>query len=173
MASQSGLSSAALTLNTFTRSGFSFSGWNTDQNGNGTPYIDGATYSFASNVTLYAQWTQDPTTTIAATTTVAPTTTLPSATTTLPVATTTVAPTTTLPAPATTTVNTVATNVVPRATTTTVAPLSAQGKSENDSIATAESLPVSGFQVEQLLGWITVLLMLGTGLAIRPARRRS
>jgi len=172
MASQSGLSSAALTLNTFTRSGFSFSGWNTDQNGNGTPYVDGETYSFASNMTLYAQWTQDPTTTIAATTTVAPTTTIPAATTTLPVATTTVAPTTTLPAPTTTTVNTVATNVALGVTTTIVAPLSAQGKSENDSIATAESLPVSGFQVEQLLGWITVLVMLGIGLLLSPARRR-
>ncbi len=50
----------ALTLNTFTRTGFSFSGWNTNTGGTGTPYADGATYSFAADVTLYAQWTALP-----------------------------------------------------------------------------------------------------------------
>ena len=48
---------AALTLNTFTRTGYSFSGWNTAANGSGTAYADGATYSFAADITLYAQWT--------------------------------------------------------------------------------------------------------------------
>ena len=47
----------ALTLNTFTRSGYSFSGWNTAPNGSGTAYADGATYPFTASVTLYAQWT--------------------------------------------------------------------------------------------------------------------
>ena len=50
----------ALTLNTFTRTGYSFSGWNTLANGSGTAYADGATYSFAADVTLYAQWTALP-----------------------------------------------------------------------------------------------------------------
>ncbi len=47
----------ALTLNTFTRAGYSFSGWNTQSGGGGTPYADGAVYSFSADITLYAQWT--------------------------------------------------------------------------------------------------------------------
>ena len=47
----------ALTLNTFTRTGYIFSGWNTAANGSGTPYADGATYAFDANITLFAQWT--------------------------------------------------------------------------------------------------------------------
>ena len=49
--------SAALTLNTFTRTGYAFSGWNTNANGSGTSYANGATFSFSSSITLYAQWT--------------------------------------------------------------------------------------------------------------------
>ena len=50
----------ALTLNTFTRAGYSFSGWNTQADGLGTNYADGATYDFSANITLYAQWTALP-----------------------------------------------------------------------------------------------------------------
>ena len=50
----------ALTLNAFTRAGYTFSGWNTAANGSGTAYANGATYSFAADVTLYAQWTALP-----------------------------------------------------------------------------------------------------------------
>ena len=50
----------ALTANTFTRSGYTFSGWNTLANGTGTAYADGAIYSFSADVTLYAQWTALP-----------------------------------------------------------------------------------------------------------------
>ena len=46
----------ALTLNAFTFTGFTFSGWNTKANGSGTPYVDGATYAFDANITLFAQW---------------------------------------------------------------------------------------------------------------------
>ncbi len=46
----------ALTANTFTRTGYTFSGWNTASGGGGTAYANGATYSFAADVTLYAQW---------------------------------------------------------------------------------------------------------------------
>lgn len=43
--------------NTFTRSGFTFSGWNTAANGSGTRYAAGATLTFAtSDIVLYAQW---------------------------------------------------------------------------------------------------------------------
>src|ERR1700731_1347743 len=48
---------AALTLNSFTYSGYSFNDWNTAPNGGGSSYADGALYSFATSVTLYAQWT--------------------------------------------------------------------------------------------------------------------
>ena len=47
----------ALTPNAFTRSGYSFSGWNTAANGLGSSYADGASYPFTASVTLYAQWT--------------------------------------------------------------------------------------------------------------------
>ena len=50
----------ALTLNGFSRTGYVFSGWNTVAIGGGTPYTDGATYSFGAAVTLYAQWTANP-----------------------------------------------------------------------------------------------------------------
>ena len=46
---------AALTTNTFTQTGYTFSGWNTVVNGTGAAYAEGAIYSFAADVTLYAQ----------------------------------------------------------------------------------------------------------------------
>ena len=49
----------ALTANTFTRTGYTFSGWNTAASGAGTAYANGATYAFAADITLYAQWTHD------------------------------------------------------------------------------------------------------------------
>ncbi|MFZ5859103.1 MAG: InlB B-repeat-containing protein [Chloroflexota bacterium] len=47
---------AALTLNAFTHTGYTFNGWNTLENGTGTAYADGAFYDFSANLTLYAQW---------------------------------------------------------------------------------------------------------------------
>ena len=50
-----------LTLNNnqITRVGYTFNGWNTDPNGEGDHYADGATfvYSYTHGITLYAQWT--------------------------------------------------------------------------------------------------------------------
>ena len=40
-----------------TRTGYTFTGWNTAANGSGTSYAAGATYSANADVTLYAQWT--------------------------------------------------------------------------------------------------------------------
>jgi hypothetical protein len=58
MASQIGSSTANLNSNTLTRSGYTFSGWNTKADGTGTPYANGASYNFATNSSLlYAQWT--------------------------------------------------------------------------------------------------------------------
>ena len=58
MSAQSGSSSSALTSNSFTRTGYTFSGWNTSADGSGTAYADGASYDFVADVTLYAQWTK-------------------------------------------------------------------------------------------------------------------
>ena len=38
-------SSAALTANGFTRTGYTFAGWNTLANGTGTSYANGASYT--------------------------------------------------------------------------------------------------------------------------------
>ena len=57
MTAQSGSDSGTLILNTFTRAGYLFSGWNTAADGSGVPFADGARFPFTSNTTLYAQWT--------------------------------------------------------------------------------------------------------------------
>ena len=49
-------SATALTTNSFTRSGYNFTGWNSAADGSGSAYANGAIYSFGSSVTLYAQW---------------------------------------------------------------------------------------------------------------------
>ena len=49
-----------LPKNTFTREGYSFTGWNTKADGTGTSYADGETVNFSADTTLYAQWTQNP-----------------------------------------------------------------------------------------------------------------
>ena len=52
-----GDSSATLAGNTFTRTGYTFAGWNTSADGEGTAYADGASASgIANGTTLYAQW---------------------------------------------------------------------------------------------------------------------
>lgn len=45
-----------ITLNTFVRENHIFDGWNTEANGTGTFYADGAQITLFNNVTLYAQW---------------------------------------------------------------------------------------------------------------------
>ena len=47
----------ALRNNTFTRTGYTFAGWNTMANGSGTSYINEAMIYPSANMTLYAQWT--------------------------------------------------------------------------------------------------------------------
>ena len=58
---QLGTSTATLTpfsslSPSFSNPGYVFTGWNTSANGTGTSYGDGATYSFSSDLDLYAQW---------------------------------------------------------------------------------------------------------------------
>ena len=45
-----------LKTNTFTKTGYYFTGWNTKANGSGTSYGDGASATLYGNTTLYAQW---------------------------------------------------------------------------------------------------------------------
>lgn len=45
-----------LSANTFVYAGYTFTGWNTSPTGSGTSYANDATYTFATSVTLYAQW---------------------------------------------------------------------------------------------------------------------
>ena len=54
-----------LTANTFARTGYSFTGWNTKADGTGTGYSDKETVKFTANQTLYAQWTNQYTITLA------------------------------------------------------------------------------------------------------------
>src|ERR1035437_5250521 len=46
----------------FSDSGHSFTGWNTSANGTGTSFSNGESYSFSSDLALYAQWTTVPVT---------------------------------------------------------------------------------------------------------------
>ncbi|MBQ7946533.1 MAG: InlB B-repeat-containing protein, partial [Bacteroidales bacterium] len=48
--------SQAITANTFTRSGYVFTGWNTNADGSGTAYTDKQSITLSQNITLYAQW---------------------------------------------------------------------------------------------------------------------
>jgi uncharacterized repeat protein (TIGR02543 family) len=56
MANQIASDSISLTINSFTKSNSRFTGWNTIANGSGFGYTDGAIYSFALDITMYAQW---------------------------------------------------------------------------------------------------------------------
>jgi uncharacterized repeat protein (TIGR02543 family) len=53
--------SATLTTDVFTRTGYTFTAWNTSPTGSGASYANDAAYTFTVSVTLYAQWTAVPT----------------------------------------------------------------------------------------------------------------
>jgi hypothetical protein len=79
VAQQTANSATSLTLfanlnPAFVKSGYTFLDWSANQESGGVAFADGAVYSFASNMTLYAQWTPNSVTTTTTTTT---TTTLP------------------------------------------------------------------------------------------------
>jgi hypothetical protein len=58
MANETASGATNLTANAFTKTGYSFAGWNTVATGGGTSYANGASYPFTASTTLYAQWTQ-------------------------------------------------------------------------------------------------------------------
>ena len=51
--------SQALTRNTFTYDGYTFTNWNTIRDGSGTTYNDGSSIKATADMTLYAQWTSN------------------------------------------------------------------------------------------------------------------
>jgi hypothetical protein len=56
MVAQASTTAANLSANRYQRSGFRFTGWNTAENGTGTPYGAGANFNFATDLTLFTQW---------------------------------------------------------------------------------------------------------------------
>jgi uncharacterized repeat protein (TIGR02543 family) len=56
MAVETHKNAAPLTVDRFTRVGYTFSGWNTAANGFGIPFANHAIYPFTSSTNLYAQW---------------------------------------------------------------------------------------------------------------------
>ena len=59
MPDQSSSSPTSLDKNNFTRLGYTFTNWNTADNGSGISYNDGEVYSFSNDDTLYAQWSEN------------------------------------------------------------------------------------------------------------------
>ena len=56
MPAQTDSGAANLNANSFSRPGYTFTGWNTQSNNQGTSYLDQGSYNFANDLTLYAQW---------------------------------------------------------------------------------------------------------------------
>ncbi len=56
MAVETDSTPTALTINQFTRVGYTFTKWNTAANGSGVSYANGTIYPFTTPATLYAQW---------------------------------------------------------------------------------------------------------------------
>jgi uncharacterized repeat protein (TIGR02543 family) len=59
MSNQVSSVSANLSSNSYTKSGSTFYGWNTQADGTGTFYKNGASYGFTSSITLHAQWSSN------------------------------------------------------------------------------------------------------------------
>lgn len=56
MSTQNASSPTNLSSNTFTRTGYAFTGWNTASNGSGISYTNNQSYDFSADLTLFAQW---------------------------------------------------------------------------------------------------------------------
>ena len=100
MAAQTSDTATNLTPNSFTRTGYTFTGWSTSPTGS-VDFTDGTNFPFSADTTLYAQWTPTVQPTTSPTTTVAATTSTSSTTTTSPTSST-MTPSTTLQSTTTT-----------------------------------------------------------------------
>lgn len=56
MVAQASVAPTNLSANRYLRPGHRFTGWNTAENGTGTPFGSGANFDFATDLTLFAQW---------------------------------------------------------------------------------------------------------------------
>lgn len=56
MSTQSAGTATALNTNSYVRTNYTFTGWNTAANGSGYAYAENAIYAFTTDTTLYAQW---------------------------------------------------------------------------------------------------------------------
>lgn len=56
MSSYSGFGTVTIPDNTFSRSGYKFTGWNTAPDGSGTSYSSGQSFNISKDTVLYAQW---------------------------------------------------------------------------------------------------------------------
>jgi uncharacterized repeat protein (TIGR02543 family) len=203
MPAQISTSSAPLVTNAFTKQGYDFDEWNTASDGSGgTSYVNNDSYAFAASTSLYAQWVAATLNVMydeLGGSSIPDSTFLNGAAITLPAAPTkagqqfdgwftsttggaalgaTYTPTgntdVTLyarwsaSAVTTTVASTTTANVAPTTTAPTVGSVT-----ENNATTTDDTLPVSGLRLESLLGWVAVLMMLGFGLLLSPARRRS
>lgn len=52
---------ATTAINSFTRTGYDFAGWNTAADGTGSGYEENEAFTVTGNITLYAQWIETPT----------------------------------------------------------------------------------------------------------------
>jgi uncharacterized repeat protein (TIGR02543 family) len=80
MVAQASTTAASLSANRYERAGYTFTGWNTAENGTGTPYGAGANFNFATDLTLYAQWAVAPTVSTTSGSSVTPTPVVPTPT---------------------------------------------------------------------------------------------
>jgi uncharacterized repeat protein (TIGR02543 family) len=60
MTAQKANVSTTLSVNAFTRIGYAFAGWALTSGGTTVAYVDGESYNFSADVTLYAIWTENP-----------------------------------------------------------------------------------------------------------------
>ena len=56
---ENGATATVATKGSLEKTGYSFTGWNTESDGSGDPYAVGATFPISSNMDLYAQWSED------------------------------------------------------------------------------------------------------------------
>jgi uncharacterized repeat protein (TIGR02543 family) len=61
---ESGTPALLPTIDGISRQGFAFSGWNTQADGSGTQYAEGASLTLVNSETLYAQWAAGPSDTV-------------------------------------------------------------------------------------------------------------